>query len=176
MLKEEKEVVTMEFNKKTYTLYIEPFSTETINEDYLLIDHGNLAGEILTYPLFFNRIGSLKAKVEDILSTCEFELKVLSSNLSRKYYGEIVTSGIKPTEKLVNDRIQTDEDWIEKNLQLLECKRFFGHVESLYWSAKSKDTKLNILMPMIHPSEFEKELIEKSVNGVMIKMSKPLIS
>jgi hypothetical protein len=39
----------------------------------------------------------------------------------------------------------------------------------LFWATNSKSKKLEVLMKGIRPEEFENEIVEEFVNGMMIK-------
>jgi hypothetical protein len=45
----------------------------------------------------------------------------------------------------------------------------------LYWSAKSKDSKLDKLSDKLRPEEFERELVEDTINGIVIKFRDSVI-
>jgi hypothetical protein len=53
--------------------------------------------------------------------------------------------------------------------KVINAQRDLAFLDSLYWSIQSKDKKLSVLMRPISPKEFYDELIEGSVNGMMIK-------
>ena len=53
--------------------------------------------------------------------------------------------------------------------ELIELKKDLEYMESLFWSAKSKDSKLNAIVPRVTPAELYNELIEGTLNTVTIK-------
>ena len=61
-------------------------------------------------------------------------------------------------------------------LKLLDVQRDRDYINSLYWSAKSKDDKLNKLSEKLRPDDFNKEIIEGKLNGISIKSTNKLFS
>lgn len=175
-MNEDKESVAVSWNGKNYILIIEKPLAEILAEDYLRIDHGNLIGEILTFPVFFNRVGSMRAEAQSILAEVKLFLDLTVSNLSTKLKKDLThadSSGKvhKPTVNDIDSHVKSNEEYLEAAFKYIEAERYYNHIDSLYWSAKSKDTKLDKLSSHLTPEEFQKDLLEVAVNGVMIKRS-----
>ena len=75
----------------------------------------------------------------------------------------------KPTEEQSNDYLNTHPDVISKRKRLLTYKKACDYINSIYWSVKSKDDKLSVLMKGVTPEDFSKGIIEGVVNGFFIK-------
>jgi len=57
----------------------------------------------------------------------------------------------------------------------LDIRRDRDYVNTLYWSAKSKDNKLDKMTDKLRPEEFQSEILDGTINGVVIKTSEKLI-
>jgi hypothetical protein len=69
-----------------------------------------------------------------------------------------------------------DNRYIVKKKNYLKVVKQQDYVDSLYWSAKSKDGKLDKLTDRLRPEEFNTEILTERINGVLIKKSKNLIN
>ena len=72
----------------------------------------------------------------------------------------------------VDGRIHMDETYQTKYRILLRKERDYEYVDALYWAAKSKDKKLDALSKNLTPEDMEKEVVEGTVNSIMIKLVK----
>lgn len=169
------EQLLVELKDKNYLLTVKPFAEEIDVDGLVQIDYSNIFGEILTFPVLFNRIGLLKAEVNNLVALEKFDCDVLFAQLSEEHSKRIVASGEKATEKKVNDAVLLDVRYITKKKQHLKYVKQAEQIDSLYWSAKSKDGKLDKLTDKLRPEEFSLELLQDVVNGVMIKKVKKLI-
>ena len=67
-MEDSKEVITIELQSgRIAVLRLQSFDTKVDVDDILRIDYSNIMGEILTFPLMFNRIANLKAEQESIV-------------------------------------------------------------------------------------------------------------
>lgn len=159
---------------------------DTVNVDDLTkIDVGNIFGEVVTAPAAANRIGMLKAEVEESLSLIKLDLKVIESNIraeKRKEAGN--NSGsftikvgnedvkVKLTEKALESIHETDEKWLKKKKEFIKAERNVGLLSSLYWAVQDKSRKVGNITGNVTPEEFANELVEGKVNGIFIEKSK----
>ena len=173
---EEQEKLLIEFGEKSYLLSMTPFSEEINIDEILKIDYANIFGEILTFPVLFNRIGLLKAEVDNIVAIEKFNLEVFHAQLSEEYSKQIIARNEKATEKKVTDAVLLDSNYISSKKVYFKLLRQQSQIDSLYWSAKSKDNELDKLTDKLRPEEFNMELLEDTVNGVLIKEKKKLIN
>jgi len=159
---------------KMVILRLQEFDPEIDVDDILRIDYGNIMGEVLTFPLMFNRISNLRSEIASVVSTSKMELDIFEAELAEEYKRKI-----EATEKSTGDKviaaIRRDPRWKAKVSYHIKMQKQFDMVEGLYWSAKSKDGKLDRFSEKFHPSEMEKELVEGTVNGILIKFSKKAI-
>lgn len=175
MYGEEKIVIELK-KDKIAVLKIQAFDSELDIESILRIDYHNILGEILTFPVVFNRIANFKAEMENIVNKAKFNLEVLEAKLTEEKTKELSSKSEKrPTVKDVDSAVKLDERFKIATNEFFKLQKDLAYLESLYWSAQSKDSKLNRLSEKLRPEEFEKELIDDTINGVMIKMSKKVI-
>lgn len=175
---------------KTITFRTKEFDDEIDIDSLLQVDYYNIIGDLITFPVVFNRISILKAEAEDLVDQVKLDLDILIAQrwdhyrLSLVYDEEIVTSSgkrtgtmkkIRPTEGTIESHISKDELVIEKKQLLLNCKRTAKIIDGLYWAAKSKDKKLEVISAKIKPEDYENEILEGEINTVLIKVSKALI-
>lgn len=179
-----KNVLLVEIGKKNYVLKIDKWNHEIDVDEVLKIDYHNIIGELLTFPVIFNRIANLKAEIDNAYEVKKFSIDVLKAQLEEKYRSSLVEEVTdikgnkkisKPTVSEIDNAIKRDDDYIKEYVELLETQKQQGYLNSLYWSAQSKDSKLTRISEKIKPEDFEDEIIEKSVNGIMIKQSEKLI-
>jgi hypothetical protein len=172
-MQEEKIVINLK-GDKVAVLSIESFDGD-ISDEIVKIDYNNLLGEIITFPVVYNRIANLRAEVANILAEAKLSLEIQEAQLFEKHKKKLIAGGEKGTDKATEAAVLQDPLYATNKKIYLRRLRDFDYVDAMYWSAQSKDRKLNVLVEKISPDEFEKELVEGSINGVMIKMKKKAI-
>ena len=176
--------VILPFGNKTVILNFGDFEDEVDIDALTSIDYSNLFGEAVTVSALMNKIGILKAEAESILSNKKLEFEVYSANLEKQYRREAnINSGkftlqegktltsIKLTEDSLRMAITIDIVVQNKRKAVIEAQKNLAFLDSLYWAIKSKDSKLSVLVSGVKPEEFYNELIEGTVNSILI--SKP---
>lgn len=162
-------------NGKMAVLSIQDFEGEIDIEDLLKIDYSNLLGEILTWPVVFNRIANLKAEAAHQLAVLKFQTDAVEAQLYEKHKNALQAAGSKGSIKDVEMAVLRDKIFKLKNESVNEAQRNFDYCDSLYWSAQSKDKKLDKLTDRMKPEEFETELLEGTINNVQIKLKRKAI-
>ena len=156
---------------------------ETINVDNLTkIDPSNLYGEAVTISAAMNRVGLLRAELQELLDRSKLEIKVYESDFIARKRKEAASNGgkfkmrignddfeVKVTERALEKVFETDPKWIKLKTSYIELERDFNRLDSLYWSCQSKDKKLSNLTNSVTPEEFSKELVEGKFNGITVK-------
>lgn len=159
---------------------------DSINVDSLtLIDHSNLFGELTTAAASANRVGLMKAELENLLADSKFELKIFESKFKAKKRIEASENGnmffvevdgqqvaVKISEKALDNCFETNDEWIALKKKDMELERRLGLISSLHWAAQQKSRSLANVISGVTPSEFMDELMEGSVNGFIIKKPK----
>jgi hypothetical protein len=170
----EKERSIVELGDKVYAFFHEPFNSEVDMDDLTMIHYHNIVGEIITIPTLMNRVGILKADADNAFRETKLAHKILEAERSEYYRKKLTTevnSKVKlPTITQVEDAVIQDEQVMESQLGLFKMQKQAEQIDSLYWAVKSKEMKLNQLSQNLTPSDFESEIIEESINGVLIKL------
>lgn len=163
------------FQHKTVTLTWQE-DLEINEEEILSIDYANIIGELLTFPVMFNRIGVLKAEVEYLLRTKKLDTDIQVSIITKQVRSTLATTITgRVTDKQVLEDVEISQAYLEAKMALFEVMKQAEIIDSLYWSAKSKDKKIEVLSAKIKPEEYEQNIMEGSVNGIMVKYQKNLI-
>lgn len=168
--------IVIELPNKMVVLQIIDFDTDINVDEILKIDYGNTVGELLTFSVLNNRIANLKAEMEYQVSLAKLDVEVLEAQMYEEYKKNLIASGDKATDKAVEASVVRDVRYSTIKKSLFMKQKNLGYVESLYWAAKDKADKLNKISEKLRPEEFEKELLEDTINGVMIKCTKKSIN
>jgi len=180
----QQDIIAIPLKNKVVTLKIENFDTDIDTDDIVKIQYNNIMGEILTFPVLINRIGNLQAEIDELLSEKKFALEIKTAELDKFYRQSLQTlttdskgnDKIKdPTENEIKSSITLDKDFQILKKAVITLQKNKQIIDSLYWSAQSKDTKLSKLTEKLRPEEFERELLEDNINGILIKINKNLI-
>ena len=167
------ELIKIPIGDKIIVLKQEEFDTDINMDDITQIQYSNLYGEIVTVSALMNRIGILKAMVENEYEEYKLDVAIFESEKRRAFISSKIASGEKkPTEQQSDDYLNTHSEVTMKRKRLLTIKRNSDYINALYWSIQSKDRKLSVLMKGVTPEEFADAIIEGSVNTFMIKKFK----
>lgn len=173
---QEKEKIVIEMkNGKIAILSIQEFDTELDIDGILRIDYSNIMGEVLTFPLMFNRVANFRAEMENLVAEAKLDFEVFEAQLTEEKRKSIVAAGGKGTVSEIENAVKLDARYSVKKKQLFKIQKDYAYMDSFYWAAQSKDTKLNRLSEKLRPEEFERELVEDVINGIYIKISNPVI-
>lgn len=168
----EQEVTAIHLKGKTLLLQIRDFGSSDINiEDLLQIDTFNLLADIVTWPVIFNRISNIKAEIDNYLREVKFDLSAFEAQLYEEHKRKLAADG-KVTEKAIEMSIKRDPNYKLKQFSVFEVQKQADIIDGLYWSAKSKDKKLEVISAKVKPDEFEKDILDGVINSVMIKSRK----
>lgn len=169
----EKTVLTI--GKKVLTLEIKDFGSSEIDvEDLLQIQINSILEDIITFPVIFNRIANIKAEADDLLRDVQLDCKIFEAQLFQEYKKKLLGSGEKATEAAIDAGVTMDPRYKVKKQSVFRVQKQADILDALYWSAKSKDQKLNAISAKLKPEEFEKEILEETINSVLIRTSKNL--
>lgn len=168
---EEKTVISI--GGKTYILSVRDFSNNEIDiEDLLQIDISNIAGDVITFPVLFNRIARIKAEMDNFLALSKSDFNSFEAEKWEFHKKKLLGEGEKATEKNVEMAILRDPEFKIKKHELLKIQKEADIIDGFYWSAKSKDGKLDKISHNLTPTDFEKNLLEDTINSVKIRVQK----
>lgn len=170
------EIVSIPYAQdKMLVMKITPFNTDIDVDDLLKIDYSNLLGEILTFSVIFNRIAMLRADCQNIVNRGKVELEIFEAELSEIKRNDLTKLGAKVTVGEIDNAVKRDPFYIKKKNNYFEKVKNFDYVDALYWSAQSKLKLLEKISDKLSPKEFEREILEGTINGVMVKSVKRAI-
>lgn len=155
-------------------------------EDICKIHYDNLYADVITMPAVLNRLGELRASAESIHLESKVEREIKEASLKKTWRREATNNGgkftitdeegvmesVKLTEKSLEENVLLDKGWqILKNNEISNYT-MYQKLDSIYWAANAKNSKLNNLLPKVIPEDWEKEIIEGTINGIKIKAYK----
>lgn len=164
---------------KIVTIQIKDFDADIDAESTLQIDYNNIIGDIITFPVIFNRLSLLRADMESIVATSKLEMSIFEAKtaervrvkMSTMFAGEGKTGRFaKPTKDEVDNAVATDPAFIQVQRDHISRIRDAAIVDGLYWAAKSKDGKLNAISMKMKPEEFSDQILEGTINDVLIRI------
>jgi hypothetical protein len=169
------EDIVIELKNKMVILKIQPFDTDVDVDEILKIDYHNIMGEILTFNVIFNRIANLKAEQENIVAYSKVDLEIFEAQLYEEKKKDLLKTNEKATETSIDNSIKRDARYAIKKKAHFDKVKSLGYLDSLYWAAQNKSGLLRSLSDKLKPEEFMGELLNDTINGVMIKATKKLI-
>ena len=181
---EDNNKVAIEMGDKMIVLTIQPFDADIDVEMLLQIDYSNVIGELITFSVVFNRIGVLRADMEEIVANKRLETKVFEAQLQETIRNNLsvatedskgVVKVKQPTAAQIENLMLLDKGYQVISKNYIKAQKDLAVIQALYDSARSKDFKLNKFAERIQPSEFEKEIMEGTINNVMIRQQKKMI-
>lgn len=156
------------------TLEFKSFDDEVDVDELLKIDYSNLYAEAITMPAFMNQVSLLKAEVQQNLEKKKFERDIYEAQKRKDIRSEYSKSGTKLTEKQLDEEIILDKVFQIKTKEVHNAEKNLGFMDALYWGANSKDKKLNNLVKGVTPEELANEIIECTINNIIIRKPKRL--
>jgi hypothetical protein len=156
---------------KTISLRAQDFDTDVDLDKLLSVDYNNIIGDIITFPVIFNRIANLRADLIEAVSSEKLNLKILEAKLAEKYRRKGVAAGTtRVTAGQIENQVLLDEEFIAASRALITVEKNSNVVDALYWAAKSKDGKLDGFLMKMKPDEFIDEILEESINNVVVRV------
>jgi hypothetical protein len=140
-------------------------------DEVLKIDPYNIYGEIITIPVLVNRMGLLVADMRHYVKESKIRLELKEAEIRKLFRNQRSSQGMKsPTVQETDDHLTLDPVVKNLRLKLIRNEADLERLESIYNAVKDKSFKLNNISKSLVPSDFEKELVEGVVNGLMIKL------
>jgi len=180
MAKSKGEVVTVELSDKIVRLVLQPFDTDVDIEELLEIQPHNMYGELVTISRLLNKVGNLKAEIGEILREANLDFDIFYAQTHEEKRKELTFTKAdgkvsSPTVAEVDSAIIRTPGYKAKKLQIFKLQKNAEYIDSLYESVKNKSFVVMKLSDKWKPEDFEKEIVEGSVNGVIIKFQNKLI-
>lgn len=171
------EKIVLDFPTKMVVLKIKNFDTDVDVDSIINTQHHNIIGEMLVIPVIFNRVGNLKADAEAILSEAKLDFDIFFAQKQEEMRKALTFDTTdakgnpkvdKPTEGKIENAVMMTTEYRIKKKRIIDLKKNFDYVDSLYWAVKDKSAKLNFMSAKIKPEDFEKEIVEGTLHGIEI--------
>lgn len=177
------------FGDKMVNLTFNNFEGNVDIDDVLKIDYANIVGELLTFPVIVNRFGVLLAEMEEAVKKAQFNLELSKADfeeekakIEQEVFKELKKTISSPTLSQINGTLIQREDYKNclriynnEKLKQIELETDKAKINSLYWAAKAKMDIITKMTDKIIPSDFEGNIIDGSINGILIKVRDKLI-
>lgn len=164
------ELIKIPIGDKIIVLKQEDFDADIDIDDVTQIHYENLYGEIVTISALYNRIGILKAQVDNEFEDYKLDCNIFESQTRKNIISrELGLGKKKPSLNDLEDEVNTNPEVIFKRKKLNQLKKNCDYINALYWAIQSKDKKLSVLMKGVTPEEFSEKIIEGRINYFYIK-------
>jgi len=169
------EKVRISLGDKDIVLQYEDLDINIDVDNYLKVDYGNLMGDIITFPVFFSQLAHLRGEAETNASIKKMELDIYEAK-QRGYYRKklFADNQKKPSIQEVEDAVMIDPGYSQKRKKQINADRDFHYLDALYWSAKSKDGKLNKIIDKLGDRDIL-DVVEGVFNGISINAARSFI-
>lgn len=158
---------------KIIVFKIKDFGNMDVDVEELMVVHlHNIVADMATFPEVLNRISNIKVACDDLVAHVELDNKIFYAQKWEEHKKKLVAAGDKATDTSTENAIIRDPQYIIKQKDLLKVKKQAAMMNEMLWSAKSKDKKLEAISAKIKPEDFSLEIMEGSINNVMIKLGK----
>ena len=161
----------------TYKLLFDDFDEDMDIDSLLKIDYSNIIGELITFPVIVNRFGNLLAEAESKVSETKLNLEVFEAKTKERLRVELAEAngGKNPTVEALNNALLMNNAYQVMRKRLIEVQKTRDYINSIFWSAKDKTSKIEKLSLTVQNSEIPDEVIEGRVNNVLVKKTKKII-
>lgn len=183
------EIKTFALGDKMVSLIFTSFESEINVDDMLKIDYANIMGELLTFPVILNRLGVMLSEMEAEVKKAEFNISLAKdefdeakAKIEQEVKIELLKTIKSPTLSEISGGAMQRNDYKEAKtkyntsiIKKIEIEKDKENLKSFYWSAKAKSDILTKMTDKLSPLEFEGEIIDSKINGILIKVRDKLI-
>ena len=167
----------IQVGETTYKLLFDDFDEDMDIDSLLKIDYSNIIGELVTFPVIVNRFGILLAEAESKVSESKLNLEVFEAKTKERLRNELAEAngGKNPTVEALNNALLMNKSYQALRKQFNEVQKTRDYVNSIFWSAKDKTSKIEKLSLTVQNGDIPDSVIEGRVNNVLIKKTKKII-
>ena len=167
----------IQVGETTYKLLFDDFDEDMDIDSLLKIDYSNIIGELVTFPVIVNRFGNLLAEAESKVSESKLNLEVFEAKTKERLRNELAEAngGKNPTVEALNNALLMNKAYQSLRRQFIEIQKTRDYVNSIFWSAKDKTSKIEKLSLTVQNGDIPDSVIEGRVNNVLIKKTKKII-
>lgn len=167
----------IQVGETTYKLLFDDFDEDMDIDSLLKIDYSNIIGELITFPVIVNRFGNLLAEAESKVAEAKLNMDVFEAKTKERLRNELaeVNGGKNPTVEALNNALLMNKAYQSLRKQYIEVQKTRDYINSIFWSAKDKSSKLDKLSLTVQNGDIPDSIIEGRVNNVLIKKTKKII-
>ena len=167
----------IQVGETTYKLLFDDFDEDMDIDSLLKIDYSNIIGELVTFPVIVNRFGNLLAEAESKVSESKLNLEVFEAKTKERLRNELAEAngGKNPTVEALNNALLMNKSYQALRKQFIEVQKTRDYINSIFWSAKDKTSKIEKLSLTVQNGDIPDSVIEGRVNNVLIKKTKKII-
>lgn len=169
-----REKTTLELKDKIVVLTCESWDTDIDMDDMLKIDHHNIYAEIITVSVAINRVGNLLANMTELVAENKLDFDIFMAQKKEEVRKELSVPDdkgkiYKATIDEIDSIIIRKQEYKVKKQKSITLQKNWDIINSYYWAMQSKANKLEKLSEKLRPEEFEHEIVQEKINGVMIQ-------
>jgi hypothetical protein len=168
-------VIQLPLEDQTLLIKFGGFDESIDADDLTRIHYENLYGDAVTSAALMNRIGILRAAAEKLLAEAVLDCNLFEAELKQKIRKQAKIDSRKITEAGIEEEVLMHASYRIKKQAVINNQHVFSVLDSMYWSASSKDKKLSGFMAGVKPKELEQEIFDTAINGFIIKKVKNAI-
>ena len=107
----------------------------------------------------------------------KLNLEVFEAKTKERLRGELAESnnGKNPTVEALNNAMLMNKAYQTMRKQYIEVQKTRDYINSIFWSAKDKSSKLDKLSLTVQGGDIPDSVIEGRVNNVLVKKTKKVI-
>lgn len=166
---EKRESIKIHTEKHILTINYAAWDLDINIDELCRIQYDNIFGEMVTAPALLNKVGLLKADVEAETKEERLDLKMFEANRYSFHSKQLIGQGQKPIGTTVTSMVDEDPQILAKRKKLIQKEKELAYVEAMYWAVRDKSEKLNHILRPVTPEEFADQIIEGTINTLIIK-------
>jgi hypothetical protein len=148
------------------------FSTDGLDvDDILRIDHGNILGELLTFPSLMGKIGMMLADAENEYLQAKLNNKITEATLSKTYREKLKAE--KLTQAQLEAEISVSDEYVTSQEALLQAQHVLNMIKNFHEACLQKARKLDTIATFVNKSEAE--IAEGTINKIKVRAYKSWI-
>jgi hypothetical protein len=141
---------------------------EEINMTQLLkIDISNIHADYATFAIVLNQVSLVQVEADYNVNMAKMNLEKYEAELAERLRNDFEPEEGSRSKTMSNERVNhaiaKDPKYLVKKQIYFKRLKEQGYINSLYWSMKSKDEKLNRLMNNLHTEDMEEALLNKKI-------------
>lgn len=182
----QREVVHIPFKNKTIKLHFDFLDLDINISELTYINYSNLYGEVVTIATLVSKVGIIRSEAEFLMDSAKLDRDIIYAQKDEYYRHELRylhTDSKKneiwkaPNNDAVSAAIKKDTEYITACRKYIRMKKEYGFADALFWGVKDKSGILKKIGETMKttPEDFQVNIVEGAVNGMMVKSYENLI-